>query len=67
MVAVDVALTPSFRADSTHVLFRDDEYLKSDRQAAYDVHPDGQRFLMTRRGAAGDQAVVLLNWLPDRH
>jgi len=69
MVAVDVALTTSFRAGSTHVLFHDDEYLKSDRQAAYDVHPDGQRFLMTRRGAASDQAVVLLNWLPlrDRH
>ncbi len=64
MVAVAVDLTPTFRARSARVLFDDDQYVKSeDRQAAYDVHPDGQRFLMTQRGPGKDQVVVLMNWL----
>jgi hypothetical protein len=66
MVAVAVDLTPSFRVSSTQVLFDDDPYVKSDRQAAYDVDPNGQRFLMTRRGTASDQVMVLMNWLGDK-
>lgn len=63
MMAVAVELTPTFRAGPARVLFDDDQYVKSDRQAAYDVHPDRQRFLMTRRGPGSDQVVILMNWL----
>lgn len=59
--AVSVELAPTFDAGPSHLLFRDDQYIRSDRGAAYDIHPDGQRFLMTRRGTGSDQVVLLLN------
>ena len=67
MVAATVELTPVIRVRSTQTLFKDDAYVKSDRDAAYDVDPNGQRFLITRRGTASDQVMVMMNWLGDRH
>lgn len=61
MVAVPVELAPRFRAGASQVLFDDRQYVTSDGLAAFDVHPDGQRFLMTRRGQGSDQVVLLLN------
>jgi Tol biopolymer transport system component len=62
MVAVPVSTSPSFRAGRGTVLFDDKPYLSHEVGAAYDVHPDGRRFLMIRRGAETPQVVVVLNW-----
>ncbi len=62
MVAVVVATSPSFRVGRRQVLFDDKAYLSHPVGAAYDVHPDGRRFLMIRRGSEGPQVVVVLNW-----
>lgn len=63
MMAVGVDPTLPFRVASQRLLFADDAYLSSVRQANYDIHPDGKRFLMIRRGSAGDQVIVMLNWV----
>ncbi len=63
MVAVPVSTSPSFRAGPGKVLFYDKPYLTHEYGAAYDVHPDGRRFLMIRLGAETPQVVVVLNWL----
>ncbi len=44
------------------VLFSDRPYLAIQNGVAYDVHPDGRRFLMIRRGAESREVVVVLNW-----
>lgn len=62
MVAVPVSTSPSFRAGRGTVLFDDKPYLSHEIGAAYDVHPDGRRFLMVRLGSEGPQVVVVLNW-----
>ncbi len=62
MVAAAVATSPSFRVGGRKVLFDDKAYLSHPVGAAYDVHPDGRRFLMIRRGSEGPQVVVVLNW-----
>jgi len=62
MVAVPVSTSPSFRAGRGTALFDDKPYLSHEVGAAYDVHPDGRRFLMIRRGAETPQVVVVLNW-----
>jgi serine/threonine-protein kinase len=63
MVAVAVSTSPSFRAAPGRVLFEDKPYVAHEVGAAYDVHPDGRRFLMIRRGAQTPEVVVVLNWL----
>ena len=62
MVAAAVSTSPSFRVGRRQVLFDDKPYLAHQYGAAYDVHPDGRRFLMIRRGAESPQVVVVLNW-----
>jgi len=62
MVAVAVSTSPSFRVGRGTVLFDDKSYLAHPYGAAYDVHPDGRRFLMIRRGSESPQVVVVLNW-----
>ncbi len=63
LVAVAVNPSPSFRVGRRSVLFDDKPYLAHAGGAAYDVHPDGRRFLMIRLGAETPQVVVVLNWL----
>jgi serine/threonine-protein kinase len=62
VVAATVTTSPSFRVGRRIVLFDDKPYLAHVYGAAYDVHPDGRRFLMIRRGAGSPEVVVVLNW-----
>ena len=62
LVAADVSASHSFRVKRRSVLFDDKPYLSFHVGAAYDVHPDGRRFLMVRLGSASPQVVVVLNW-----
>lgn len=62
MVATAVTTSPSFRVGGRIVLFDDKPFLAHLYGAAYDVHPDGRRFLMIRRGLESPQVVVVLNW-----
>ena len=66
MIAASVISAPSFRVERRRVLFDDKPYLSHDFGAAYDVHPDGRRFLMIRRGPENPEVVVVLNWLTRR-
>jgi DNA-binding SARP family transcriptional activator/Tol biopolymer transport system component len=62
MVVAAVHSASSFRVGRRTVLFNTDPYVSSSIQAAYDVHPDGRRFLMVRRegGAARAEVVVVV-------
>jgi hypothetical protein len=42
-------------------LFDDDPYVSSRDGAAYDVHPDGGRFVMIRRGSESGDVIVVVN------
>lgn len=66
MVAAAVGTSPLFGVERRSVLFDDKPYLSFHFGAAYDVHPDGRRFLMVRRGAE-PQVVVVLNWFDQLH
>jgi Tol biopolymer transport system component len=67
MMAVDVSLQPTFTAGKPRVLFQG-QYFASVfpfTGTAYDVSPDGQRFLMvkqTEQTAASVQLNVVVNW-----
>ncbi|MFN2564376.1 MAG: hypothetical protein ABR499_05110, partial [Gemmatimonadaceae bacterium] len=61
MVAAAVRTSGSVRVGRRTVLFDDKPYVRHGSAAAYDVHPDGRRFVMVRRGAEAPQAVVVLN------
>ena len=63
MVATAVHASSSFRLGRRMVLFNTDPYLSSTIRAAYDVHPDGRRFLMVRQGSGRTELVVVLNSL----
>jgi serine/threonine-protein kinase len=63
LVAAAVGASPPLRVGRRTVLFDDKPYLSHTVGAAYDVHPDGRRFLMVRRGSESPHVVVVLNWL----
>ena len=56
--------TGTFEVGAVRLLFRGPDYLQSPLATNYDVHPDGQRFAMTR-AASADRVVVVLNALAD--
>ena len=64
LVAVSVSLAPVVRVGSRRALFTIDPYLVGGPRSSpgYDVHPDGRRFLMIRRGSATRDLVVVLHW-----
>jgi eukaryotic-like serine/threonine-protein kinase len=70
MMALDIATQPSFSPGKPRMLF-EGEYFTSDWPligAAYDVSPDGQRFLMvksTEQASAATQINVVLNWFEE--
>ena len=67
MMAVDITTEPTFSADSPRLLF-EETYQKSTLfGAAYDVSPDGQRFLMIQGSEqeAVTQINVVLNWFEE--
>ncbi len=62
MVAVAVATASAMTVGGREVLFDDRPFVAIPHGAAYDVHPDGRRVLMVRRGAESREVVVMLNW-----
>jgi len=64
LVAVSVSLAPVLRVGSPRALFATEPYVVGGPRGSpgYDVHPDGRRFLMIRRGATTRELVVVLNW-----
>ncbi len=69
MMAVDIRTQPSFVAGKPGMLFESDSYVSSFPGRAYDVAPDGQRFLMILEGeqpsADMTHAIVVLNWFDE--
>ena len=66
MIGVALHTSRPFRVGRHQVLFDDTPYVAYGVGAAYDVHPDGRRFLMIRRGPQQPQVVVVLNWFAQR-
>ena len=60
MMAVPIAMTPSFEAGSPRVLF-EGRYLHTGHD--YDVSPDGDRFYLIQEGPAPTEIRVIQNWL----
>ena len=66
MMAVDIATEPEFRAGLPQQVF-EGPYVAGAPVRSYDVTPDGQRFLMVRKGNPRDMEPVaemhlILNW-----
>jgi Tol biopolymer transport system component len=61
MVAVTLATTPATKVVRRDVLFDATPFFSISDGVAYDVHPDGQRFLMIRRGSQSRELVVVVN------
>ena len=70
VISVPIHTASTFSADLPTKLF-DWPYVRSAGYRTYDVSPDGQRFLMIKDNAVGDQrpgpasVVVVLNWQED--
>jgi DNA-binding SARP family transcriptional activator len=61
LVAVTLATAPAMSVVNRQVLFDASPFFAVIDGGAYDVHPDGQRFLMIRRGRQSNEVVVALN------
>ena len=64
MVAVKIATRPSFRALDREVLFSG-EYYQYRWQRQYDIHPDGERFVMIESPPGGADVEVVLDWFTE--
>ncbi len=65
LVAVDVETTPNFSVRGRQVLF-EGPYALWPYHSNYDVHPDGQRFVMIKPYEKNSsQLVVVLNWFEE--
>lgn len=62
VVAAALGASSAFTVGRREVLFDDRRYVAIPNGAGYDVHPDGSRFLMVRRGSESHDVVVVLNW-----
>ena len=65
MVAAAVGTASPMTVGRREVLFDDRPYVAIPHGAAYDVHPDGRRLLMVRRGSESREVVVMLNWFDE--
>ena len=71
MMSVPVTLTPTFTSGRPQTLFRfTGVYRMSGTATAYDIHPDGKRFIMVseRKDAAAtprQQVNIVLNWFEE--
>lgn len=71
MMSAPVTLSPTFTSGRPHTLFRfAGVYRMSGTATAYDIHPDGKRFIMVseREDAAAtprQQVNVVLNWFEE--
>ncbi len=67
MMAVDINAEPTFTHGTPQLLF-EGEYLSIGTRAAYDVTPDGRRFLMIKESEdvlTVTQLNVVLNWFEE--
>jgi dipeptidyl aminopeptidase/acylaminoacyl peptidase len=60
-VEAAVRTAGTFEVGAVRVLFRGADYAQHPLWTNYDVHPDGQHFLMVR-AATADRAVLVMNW-----
>jgi Tol biopolymer transport system component/tRNA A-37 threonylcarbamoyl transferase component Bud32 len=67
LVAAKVELSPTFRVIGRTALFDRSSYGRSlFTGPMYDVTPDGQRFIMSRkRGESSERLVLVLNWFTE--
>ncbi len=69
MVAAQVRTSTTVEVDERRVLFSVAQYFITAQYTSYDVSPDDQRFLMTRRVGAAEGATTALilveNWLEE--
>jgi DNA-binding SARP family transcriptional activator/Tol biopolymer transport system component len=61
MMAVAITTEPGLKVGRRQHLFDASAFLTIANGTGYDVHPDGERFLMIRRGAEAREIVVVLN------
>ena len=64
MMAVPVRTEPGFAPGNAEVLFAGD-YFSGSPTRAYDVSPDGERFLMLKLDESGETFQVVLNWVEE--
>jgi serine/threonine-protein kinase len=62
MVTAAVAAASAMTVGRREVLFDDRPFVAIPSATGYDVHPDGRRLLMIRRGLESREVVVVLNW-----
>jgi eukaryotic-like serine/threonine-protein kinase len=68
MMAVDVTADPSFSASKPRMLFEGNYQPAAQALPAYDVSPDGQRFLMTKpakQAQVATQINIVQNWFEE--
>jgi len=66
MIAVQVALGETFSIVSKQVLFSALPFRADANHTNYDVHPDGQRFLMKRNVAStGGELIWVEHWFEE--
>ena len=68
MMAVDIQLQPTFNAGKPRLLFEISASFLTNPVGAFDVTPDGQRFLMVRlsdQELPATQLTVVLNWFSE--
>lgn len=64
LIAVSVTTQPTFAPGARQALFAR-WYLRESNHAQYDVHPDGQRFVMVRGGTERAALVLVLGFASD--
>jgi hypothetical protein len=65
MMAVETNTKTTFSADKPKLLF-ERHYATYNTMPAYDVTPDGQRFLLAKTAGQGPQEInIVLNWFEE--
>jgi hypothetical protein len=64
LVSVDVVTTPTFSTGARRAILTR-LYHGDPNRAQYDVHPDGQRFVVIRVGLERSNVILTLNWFDE--
>ncbi len=64
LIAVAVETQPAFSIGASQVLF-EGPYVPNPMHTNYDIHPDGDRFVMVKSAEGERQVVVVLNWVSE--
>jgi hypothetical protein len=65
MMAVETNTKSNFSADKPKLVF-ERRYATYNTMPAYDVTPDGQRFLLAKTAGQGPQEInIVLNWIEE--